>query len=278
MCENCEGMGVNPVPNNVIGSPTRKMWARSGAGVWVRGPLTDFEAQKYGDGAKEGDYSVWYEGFGDNYLIGALASAKDVVETFTFAPPTPSYPITHDKTIEVGEPVVTEPDDDVCSNRKQDPTGNSAEPVVAEPAFVGEGYAGLPTVTEAINDFHEQLADRKPLYYNWVETPRAPLFWDKVEDAEWYGSPFESVLAEIQAMHDRKSKDYGYTDDPYSNVRASSDFGIPSWVGTLVRANDKMRRLQKAAQGHDLANESIEDSLLDLATYAVIALVLYREV
>ena len=88
---------------------------------------------------------------------------------------------------------------------------------------------------------------------------------------------FEKVLAEIKAMHDRKQADYGRTGDPFANVRASEDFGIPGWVGCMTRANDKMRRLQAAARGQNLRNESIEDSLTDLAVYSIIALVLYRE-
>lgn len=88
---------------------------------------------------------------------------------------------------------------------------------------------------------------------------------------------FESVLAEVQAMHNRKSADYGRTYDPYANVRASEAFGIPGWVGSLVRQNDKMRRLQKFADVGNLANESVEDSLIDNIVYGVIALVLYRE-
>lgn len=88
---------------------------------------------------------------------------------------------------------------------------------------------------------------------------------------------FAGVLAELQALHDRKNRDYGRDADPYANCRASEDFGIAGWVGTLIRANDKMRRLQRAAAGATLANEGVEDSLLDLAVYSVIALILYRE-
>lgn len=88
---------------------------------------------------------------------------------------------------------------------------------------------------------------------------------------------FMRAVNEIVEMHARKMADYGKTDDPFSNVRASEDFGIPGWVGAIVRGNDKMRRLQKAAQGGTLVNESIEDSLLDLSVYCLIALVLFRE-
>lgn len=78
-------------------------------------------------------------------------------------------------------------------------------------------------------------------------------------------------------MHDKKQKDYGREGDPFANVRASADFGVPAWIGCTIRMNDKMKRLQKAARGGTMANESVEDSLLDLAVYAIIALVLRRE-
>jgi hypothetical protein len=38
-----------------------------------------------------------------------------------------------------------------------------------------------------------------------------------------------------------------------------------------------MKRLQKFAQTKELANESVEDSFMDLAVYAIIGLILYRE-
>ncbi len=88
---------------------------------------------------------------------------------------------------------------------------------------------------------------------------------------------FHDVLAEMGLLHNQKQSDYGRTNDPFANIRASEDFGIPAWVGCMTRANDKMRRLQKAAQGGTLTNETAEDSLLDLAVYAAIGLILYRE-
>lgn len=88
---------------------------------------------------------------------------------------------------------------------------------------------------------------------------------------------FHELLQEIGELHDRKQSDYGRPTDPFANVRASEDFGVKGWVGALIRANDKMRRLQKAADGGTLANEGVVDSLMDLAVYALIALVLYEE-
>lgn len=92
------------------------------------------------------------------------------------------------------------------------------------------------------------------------------------------GDPrFWAVLKRLGDLHDLKQEDYGSEHDPFANVRASELFGIPAWVGGLVRANDKMHRLQQFAQRGALANESAEDSLLDLAVYAVIAYILYEE-
>lgn len=88
---------------------------------------------------------------------------------------------------------------------------------------------------------------------------------------------FYDILAEAARMHDMKQRDYGRDEDPFANVRASEDFGIPGWIGCVVRANDKMRRLQRFAQVGELKNESVEDSLLDALVYFGIALALFRE-
>lgn len=95
---------------------------------------------------------------------------------------------------------------------------------------------------------------------------------------------FWNILSEMWSLHCKKGQDYGSKetalggkDDFLANLRASKDFGIEAWVGALIRANDKMIRLKNAAQGHELANESVEDSLIDLACYAVLSLTLFRE-
>lgn len=88
---------------------------------------------------------------------------------------------------------------------------------------------------------------------------------------------FHEILAELGALHDRKQADYGTDSDPFANVRSSTEWGIPAWLGAMVRANDKVRRLQSLARKGYLANESAVDSLNDLAVYAIIARVLLEE-
>lgn len=88
---------------------------------------------------------------------------------------------------------------------------------------------------------------------------------------------FHEILDELGALHDKKQQDYGRSNDPFANVRASEAFGVAGWIGCMMRANDKMVRVQKAAQGGTLANEALEDSLRDLAVYAIIGLCLWEE-
>ncbi len=88
---------------------------------------------------------------------------------------------------------------------------------------------------------------------------------------------FHDILAQLGELHDRKQADYGKGDDPFANVRGSSDWNMPAWVGAMVRANDKIRRLQQYARTGTLANEGVEDAFMDLAVYAVIAMVLWEE-
>lgn len=114
----------------------------------------------------------------------------------------------------------------------------------------------------------------------WVDAntaiPARPSFTCP-EDAHPSSRKFYAVLAEAAQLHDRKQRDYGTDEDPFANVRASEDFGIPAYVGCSVRMNDKLRRLMAFAKKGELANESIEDAFLDVLVYAGIAAVLYRE-
>ena len=100
---------------------------------------------------------------------------------------------------------------------------------------------------------------------------------DAAEDAHPGSKAFYNKIIEAGILHAQKQRDYGRSDDPFSNVRASEDFGVPGWVGCMIRANDKIRRLQTYAKTGTLANEGVKDSFLDLAVYSLIGLVLFEE-
>jgi hypothetical protein len=75
------------------------------------------------------------------------------------------------------------------------------------------------------------------------------------------------LVLESAATFDRKQRDYGPT-----NI---GDFGE---LGVLVRCHDKVSRLKNLLWVHlaTPANESVEDSWLDLGVYAFIARLVRR--
>jgi hypothetical protein len=87
---------------------------------------------------------------------------------------------------------------------------------------------------------------------------------------------FQDILDELNKIQESKSRDYDGA-APLCNLRASVQFGIPPWLATMLRANDKMSRIANFARKGSLENEKVEDSLIDLAVYTIQALRLYRE-
>jgi hypothetical protein len=88
---------------------------------------------------------------------------------------------------------------------------------------------------------------------------------------------FHELLNSAGDLHDLKSSDYGKGDDPFANVRATEEWGIPAWIGAMIRLNDKVARLKSLAANGSLNNEAAIDSFMDIAVYSLIACVLYEE-
>lgn len=88
---------------------------------------------------------------------------------------------------------------------------------------------------------------------------------------------FNEIMDELKALHERKGLDYGTDEDSHHNVRAGTAWGIPAWVSAMVRANDKVVRLQSLAKTGHLANEGAIDAFNDLACYAIISRMEWEE-
>ncbi len=104
-------------------------------------------------------------------------------------------------------------------------------------------------------------------------------FQDKAGHPRYY-----ALLEKAAEIHAAKNSDYADSQsDPLKNFRECERFGVPAFEGTLVRLTDKFMRIcnlhAKAKRGESpaVADEAITDTLLDLANYALIALVLYEE-
>lgn len=89
---------------------------------------------------------------------------------------------------------------------------------------------------------------------------------------------FLEAVEEVRQIHLSKSEDYGSMTDPLANIRNGARFvGIEPWRGCMVRLSDKVTRLETFNRTGKLRHETVEDTLIDLAAYALLALTLYRE-
>ena len=90
---------------------------------------------------------------------------------------------------------------------------------------------------------------------------------------------FYELLNNMKAVHDAKRHDYANTDDVFANFRTCEQAGIPAWKGCCVRIGDKFSRIMGFAKKEKLKvkDESIKDTLIDMANYSRIALILYEE-
>ena len=89
---------------------------------------------------------------------------------------------------------------------------------------------------------------------------------------------FYEILETIKNLHDAKKHDYGNT-DIFANFRLSELAGIPAWQGSVVRMGDKYARISNFIKKNDFKfkEESIKDTLMDMAIYSLITIVLYEE-
>lgn len=92
---------------------------------------------------------------------------------------------------------------------------------------------------------------------------------------------FLELLDQIRDTHIRKSAGYAGANNPdtWANFRLSEDFGVPAFIGCLVRLSDKFKRVANLVKdsNNDQVGESIKDTLIDLASYCLIAICLFEE-
>ncbi len=83
-------------------------------------------------------------------------------------------------------------------------------------------------------------------------------------EPEYLEEALQQVLDQIMTIFIKKHLDYGK-----DNILDTGEMGI------LFRINDKVKRLQHlASQNKKPTNESINETWIDIATYAVIAIIL----
>lgn len=89
------------------------------------------------------------------------------------------------------------------------------------------------------------------------------------------------LLDEMKDLHARKNAGYSGEDNPdaWTNFRMSSQFGVSPFKGVLVRLSDKYIRITNLVRdpNNEQVDESIRDTLIDLAAYALIAVCILDE-
>jgi len=92
--------------------------------------------------------------------------------------------------------------------------------------------------------------------------------------------PFEAAVWDLVKMNRKKRRDYAQDGDPFSNFRATSDhFGFSPWESAefnLVQKLTRLASLQANGRMEEPENESVADTYLDAAVYAVIMYAIYR--
>jgi len=99
------------------------------------------------------------------------------------------------------------------------------------------------------------------------------------------GDPrFYEALARFACLHSDKNRDYA-GDDPLANLKRCEHFGLPSWLGVVVRLSDKDSRFEswlKRQMSNDntamaVRDESVYDTLDDRAIYTILLRILLEE-
>jgi hypothetical protein len=93
----------------------------------------------------------------------------------------------------------------------------------------------------------------------------------QVTEAEKFLEAFDRMVAEASAIVRTKNADYGTSKEPFSNFLGSELLaGVPVERGMLVRMSDKFIRIRNLMDRPAATDESVRDTLIDLANYALI--------
>tara|TARA_Y100001963_G_scaffold102114_1_gene140546 strand:+ start:925 stop:1278 length:354 start_codon:yes stop_codon:yes gene_type:complete len=90
---------------------------------------------------------------------------------------------------------------------------------------------------------------------------------------------FYEIIDVIKELHDKKRHDYGANEDIFANFRLSKLSGIPAWQGSVIRMGDKYARISNFIKKGEFKfkGENIKDTLMDMAIYSLITMILYEE-
>jgi len=147
------------------------------------------------------------------------------------------------------------------------PATDPAAPVAEGEETQHDEWGYDDDLIQQARDFIDSIEEHKRLKGDGIQHEQRP------------GSlPFLDLLEELRTLHLSKSQDYGSESDPLANIRQGAEFvGIEPWRGCMVRVADKVQRLKTYCRTGRLVHEGVRDTLLDLAAYSLLAIVLVDE-
>ena len=90
-----------------------------------------------------------------------------------------------------------------------------------------------------------------------------------------------ALIQDMKELHEKKNAGYAGRDnpDPWANFRIANRIGLTALQGCMTRWGDKIIRVENVMQdsSNEQVGESLEDTLMDLAAYSLIAICLLRE-
>jgi hypothetical protein len=139
-------------------------------------------------------------------------------------------------------------------------------------------YGEIDAITDTLinlNDYHVLDIETLLLCFreNLIENYKSVRDMENVKcsnNAQGYVDYFDDILKEMSEVHQKKNADYG------NNFHKRYEkYGF---LTALLRLTDKMERLENIYEKGEIQvkDESVEDTLLDLANYAVMTIVELR--
>ena len=169
-----------------------------------------------------------------------------------------------------------------------EPTAQTSDPLPGTPMTAAPTSSPRETASIPI-DAQPQQPQGKRLVEVFAEekhdgtrssTPRPGSDDDPLQALKTWRPDVYALMQEMARKQIQKGHDYSGADrDTFQNLRASEDMGIPAWKGVMIRMSDKWRRLSNFARQEQfkVADESFEDTCVDLANYSLFVVLMFRE-
>lgn len=102
--------------------------------------------------------------------------------------------------------------------------------------------------------------------HEWTPATTSGTLREIVYNGVFNGRSFESICCELIALHEKKNKDYGG-----AFYKSMSKFGVVSVLSILDHKFNRLESLFKNGKA-EVTDESFEDTLRDIACYAIMGL------